>query len=73
MAKKSGRESCGMTIGEKLHKQREKECSKWLKEWDLSLYKQGGLYQIVDDFEQQPLTDLIPLSEVIEIIEAQRR
>lgn len=72
MAKKSGSKTCGMTIAEKLHKQREKEIAKWLKEWDFTLYKQGGLYQIVDDYEQQPITSLIPLSEIIEILQAWR-
>lgn len=60
-----------MTIGEKLHRQREKEVSAVLEDWGFSLHRQGGLYQI-EDCDLQPITSLIPLSEILEIIQMWR-
>ena len=58
-----------MTIGERLHEQREQVLALWLEEQGLSLHRQGGLYQIMDS-DLQPVTELCPLVKIIEIVEA---
>lgn len=69
MVTKSGYQTCcePMTIGEKLHRQREAEAAALLEVQGLSLHRQGGMYQI-EDSDLQQLSDFLSLSEIIDFI-----
>ena len=58
-----------MTIAERRHERLEEQVTKWLESEGLSLHRQGNLYQ-VEDADLQPMTDLLPLSGIIEAVKA---
>ena len=58
-----------MTIAEKLHEQLEQRVAAALEEQGLTLHRQGGLYQIIDS-DLQPVTELVPLSEIVKWVES---
>ena len=56
-----------MTIGEQIHREREKALSALLEVQGLSLHRQRGLYQI-EDGNGLPVTELVTLAEIIKVV-----